>query len=105
MSHSFKHWRSETYLVAFMPSGQDLVLVSDGCACMQALGEPIFTIPAAIQSNSYYKPPGNDTDEMLIRVGDADRAVSESPLSIMGARYCQAAIARLTHLSVVVSCP
>ena len=71
---------------------------------MQELGEPIFTIPAAIQGNSYYKPPGNDTQETLIRVGDADRAISESPLSIMGARYCQA-IARRTHLSVVVFCP
>ena len=55
---------------------------------MQELGEPIITIPAAIQNNSYYTPPGMESHETLIRVGDADKAIAKSPLSIKAARCC-----------------
>ncbi len=53
---------------------------------VQELGDPILTIPAAIQNKSYYTPPGNDSHETLIRLGDADRVIAESPLSIKAAR-------------------
>ena len=54
--------------------------------CLQELGAPILTIPAAIQNKSYYNPPGNDSHETLIRLGDADRVIAEAPLSIKTAR-------------------
>lgn len=55
---------------------------------VQELGEPIITIPAAIKNNSYYTPPGMESHETLIRIGDADKAISDSPLSIEAARCC-----------------
>ena len=56
---------------------------------LQELGEPIITIPAAIQNGSYYTPPGSNSHETLIRIGNADSVIAESPLSITAARCCQ----------------
>ena len=53
---------------------------------LQELGDPILTIPAAIQNKSYYNPPGNDSHETLIRLGDADRVIAESPLIHQGSQ-------------------
>lgn len=53
---------------------------------LQELGEPIITIPAAIQNKSYYNPPGMNSHETLIHVGHAETAVNQSPMSIKGAR-------------------
>ena len=65
----------------------------------QDLGDPILTIPAAIQSKSYYNPPGSDSHKTLIRLGDADTIIAESPLSIKAARYCIARALSCIHLS------
>lgn len=72
----------------------------------QDLGDPILTIPAAIQSKSYYDPPGSNSYETLIRLGDADTAIAESPLSIKAARYCIATALFYIHMSgSLLSCP
>ena len=68
---------------------------------MQELGEPIITIPAAIQNNSYYTPPGMDSHETFICVGDADKAIAESPLSIKAARCCPCS---LRHVDIMAAC-
>ena len=59
---------------------------SVGVVKCRSLGSQFITIPAAIQAKSYYNPPGNDSHETLIRLGDADRVIAESPLTIKAAR-------------------